>query len=268
MQNGYSPLEMGTNDDVVEIPSNNIMSPREDIITYIFGEKINSDYKSQLKLATCAILAPTNHSVQEINLRVLERMEGQLHISYSFDTIKSDDSDDRERFTVEHLNSLLTAGIPPHELKLKIGCICILLRNLDVDKGLCNGTRLLIEKISSNVLLTRIISGDKANTTVFIPKIDIFTSDVDFPFILRRCQFPIKLAFAMTVNKSQGQTFDKIGLYLRSNIFAHGQLYVALSRVRKFSAFKIQIFPPNEDEFDFNSPVLVKNVVYQEIFND
>jgi hypothetical protein len=56
-----------------------------------------------------------------------------------------------------------------------------------------------------------------------------------------RTQFPIKLAFAMTINKSQGQTLDRIAIYLPEPVFAHGQLYVALSRVRSFNNVRMLI---------------------------
>nr|CAH7751480.1 unnamed protein product [Callosobruchus chinensis] len=59
-------------------------------------------------------------------------------------------------------------------------------------------------------------------------------------------QFPIRLAFAMTINKSQGQTFDKIGIFLPDPVFTHGQLYVAFSGVRRFDDVKIQIINTTE----------------------
>lgn len=53
------------------------------------------------------------------------------------------------------------------------------------------------------------------------------------PFI--RLQYPIKLAYACTLHKSQGQTLGKVGLYLQHCVFAHSMLYVATSRVRRRS---------------------------------
>ncbi|XP_078476807.1 uncharacterized protein LOC144737807 [Lampetra planeri] len=70
----------------------------------------------------------------------------------------------------------------------------------------------------------------------------------DFPFRLRRKQFPIVPAFAMTINKAQGQTVHNLGLYLPTPCFSHGQLYVALSRVTARSNIKALIEGPDDEE--------------------
>lgn len=64
---------------------------------------------------------------------------------------------------------------------------------------------------------------------VFIPRIPIIPTDVPYPF--KRLQFPVKLCFAMTINKSQGQSLLMAGVDLSTPCFSHGQLYVACSRV-------------------------------------
>ena len=63
----------------------------------------------------------------------------------------------------------------------------------------------------------------------------------------------------MTINKAQGQTFNLIGIQLLSDVFAHGQLYTALSRARSWNGVWVQLPPESED-------TMVQNVVYTEIF--
>ena len=134
----------------------------------------------------------------------------------------------------------------------------LLLRNINPMIGLCNGTRLICKRFFNHVIEAKILTGKHFGQTVFIPRINFFPSDSVSPFDLRRRQFPLKLAFAMTINKSQGQTLQKVGIYLPEPVFTNGQLYVALSRVSSME--KIQIF-------NGSAGFTTKNIVYTEIFS-
>ena len=116
-----------------------------------------------------------------------------------------------------------------------IYCPIMLIRNLSHSQGLLNGTRLKIANLGKCIIEAIITTGKHAGQSVFLPRITITPSDSGLPFDERRQQFPIRPAFAITINKSQGQTLDFIGIGIREPVFTHGQLYVALSRVRSFS---------------------------------
>ncbi|KHJ94575.1 hypothetical protein OESDEN_05494 [Oesophagostomum dentatum] len=104
--------------------------------------------------------------------------------------------------------------MPPHEHRLKKGAIVMLLRNLDIANGLCNGTCLKVAILGGFVLGCRFICGNRKGQMLLIPKIDNYW-DRTLPFRLRRRQFPIRVSFAMTINESQGQSFTKFGVYLQ-----------------------------------------------------
>lgn len=154
----------------------------------------------------------------------------------------------------------------------------MLLRNWSVEEGLTNGTRLRVTRLQRTqgndstsfahmiecVVITR--NGDD-DRHVWIPRmkfvVDTETSGLDYAF--GRVQFPITLAFAMTIHKSQGQTFDKVGIYLEHPVFAHGQLYVAMSRCRNADQLKVFKLCESDDQLLYKSTA---NIVWPEVLFD
>ncbi|GJR94360.1 ATP-dependent DNA helicase PIF1-like protein [Tanacetum coccineum] len=188
---------------------------------------------------------------------------GEEKVYYSFDEAEDDT---HNYYPLEFLNSLNVSGLPPHCLRLKIGCPIILLRNLDPANGLYNGTRLICKRFDPNVINAEIAVGQHAGVRVLLPRIPLAPSEEDmFPFKLKRTQFPIRLSFAMTINKAQGQTIPNVGVYLPESVFSHGQLYVALSRGISRTTTKVLVKP--EKEVD-QPGVYTANVVYQEVLHD
>ncbi|ELA45789.1 hypothetical protein VCUG_02724 [Vavraia culicis subsp. floridensis] len=90
-------------------------------------------------------------------------------------------------------------------------------------------------------------------------------SETQLPFILKRRQFLALLSFAMTIHRSQGQSFDKVGVYLHYLVFVHGQLYAALSRVRYANGLRVYVADNGDQGKHENGKVYTRNVVYNEL---
>ena len=253
--NGTLTSAEGTRGEV-DIPTD--CNFTDDIATSVFPD-FNTDRSRSV------IVTPLNEDADKLNDSILDRYEPQtLPREYlSVDRVVEDNNTQVRQVTTEFLNSLRISGLPPHLLKLKQGCTVMLLRNLDPRNGLCNGTRLQVVMMCRNVLKVRIVSGnsDFIGKEAFIPRIKICPSD--FPFKFERLQFPIILSYCITINKSQGQEFDTVGIYLPSPVFSHGQLYVAFSRAKRYSSIFIQVKSGISQLFDKgNNLVRTVNVVH------
>ncbi|KAL4119559.1 hypothetical protein QTP88_012364 [Uroleucon formosanum] len=208
---------------------------------------ISENYKNYAWLSQRAILAAKNNDVHALNFTIQSKIAGDLVTYKSVDSITN--PDDVVNYPTEFLNSLEIPGFPPHNLQLKVGTVIMILRNLNPPR-LCNGTRLSVKRLMPNLIEATIINGKYAGENVCIPRIPMIPTDLPFDF--KRLQFPVRLAFAMTINKSQGQSLSVCGINLENHCFSHGQLYVACSRVGKPSAL-----------FVLTSDQKTKNVVYQ-----
>lgn len=168
-----------------------------------------------------------------------------------------------ELLSLEFLRTLRTSGLPGHHIKLKIGTPIMLMRNLDQYEGLCNGTRLIVTKMSNHVLEARIMGGKGHENIIYIPYMDMSPSQSSWPFKLNYRQFPIIVSYVITINKSQGQSFDWVSLYLPRDVFCHNQIYVAISMVTSKKGIKILV----HDEQN-NFKLSTTNVVYKEVFHN
>jgi ATP-dependent DNA helicase PIF1 len=168
------------------------------------------------------MLSVTNEASLELNNKVLDCMPGEETVYKSVDTVGSQEPSDDLAYPEEFLNSLIPTGMPPHELKLKVGAAIMLLQNLMPSWGLCNGTRLTIMRLQRHIVEARVID-DFNLDTVLIPRIPLIPSGTNMPFKFKRRQFPIRLASSMTINQTKSA-------YTFRNVYSVTGNYMLLSQ--------------------------------------
>ena len=210
------------------------------------------------------IVTPTNAVADAGNAYMLSLMPAETTSYISFDTLIAGTANE-EHYPPEFLHTLDSSGLPPHILNIQRGALLMVLRNYAPHLGICNGTRVIVECLGKRLLTVRILTGRCRGNCVLLQRICCDSSaDGDLPFAFRRYQFPVRLAWFMTINKSQGQEFkQRVGIHLSRPVFAHGQLYVALSRATTADTVKIHV----EDYETEQSHIMIEDVGHASTLN-
>ena len=240
---GEGKLER-TNDYLISLPTAvNIVDSVTDLVQSVF-QNLEKRYEDVEWLTSQTILTTTNSRLQCINDQVAELLPGTFLYYRSAESVVCDSIEAQNaaelRYLQELFNSIeLGSSLPEHEVSLKKGFIYMLLRNIKTSVGHVNGARYLGESMTPNLLFLRSLFGSRKGARLILPRMNCAISKDDFPIPgFRRCQFPIRVCFAMTINKAQGQWIPgTLGIDLHGQCFSQGQLYVTLSRTNPKNVF-------------------------------
>ena len=209
---GKLPTETINGIEYTKVPKSMVIESGKitDLVEAVYPN-LSTNYNNNMWLYDRAVICPKNEDVAEINKFVLDLFPGDPYFFYSIDQVNDHDA----RAPLEVINKLTPQGMPLHVISLKVGAIIMLLRNLNPAEGHCNGTRYVVTNLAQHVIEAIIPDGLHKGKILFIPRI-FNTPPKNFTPNMTRIQFPIKLAFAITSNKSQGQSLGSIGIYLNA----------------------------------------------------
>ena len=242
-----------TSTGLVKLEPMAVTTDENEAINFVFPDIDNVEECSQR-----AIITGTNRIVDALNHKILKMLHGAEVSLFSVTRLCSDDTKLTNLLSTEFLNSLKSPGVPEHELKLKLNCLCMVTRNISVQDRLMNNTKVIVREIGRHLVTVETLMGHRR---FVLPRIIFRFTLPRSGLMIDRRQFPLRLCYAITVNKSQGQTLNRVCIDLREHPFAHGQLYVAASRVRNSS--DILILTQN-DHFQ-DGCALTRNIVYREL---
>ena len=257
--------------DIVEIKPNMCAKDIEDLNNKVYNE-FSTNYNDPSYLKDRAIMSCTNDVIQKCNEEMINKIPGQALVCESVHSFLDDD--DYLFHDTGPLTRINSSGLAPHKLVLKVGACIILIRNMSIQDGHCNGTRYIIISLSKHLIHARKLNAGGESGTIlptddiFIPRIPMISKESDYPVLFKRLQFPILVSYYLTINRAQGQSLKRAGLYLPKNVFTHGHLYAGLSRCGDPDHVHICT---NQEEFNHVSHLLdpskkyTKNIVYKEI---
>ena len=228
------------------------------------------------------VLTPKNKNMNQINSMCLARYKPNEDPIPLISTDKPYIPEQEGFIPDDLLNDYNPGGLPPHNLQVKLGCYLMLLRNVNLYDGLANGTRCKLKAVSESrkVIRVELLTGpkskkDKDGNFIYSEKQREFplfripnSNENDRTYKMIRKQFPGRLTYCMSINKSQGQTLKRVGLYLPNPVFSHGQLYVALSRVSRPENVTVFIDDSSMTHGCYRQKLYTKNCVYGQLLRD
>ena len=223
----------------------------EDIITFVYGQDIINDPAACTRRS---ILAPTNAQVDTYNNAILRLLDSASRHYNAADTLEehaeavemanhNSDTDFNSPLpnpdaVLDYVRYRRPNGMPDYNLTVKVGGIYRLLRNFSIDLGLVKNVRVVVIGLGSKLITIRLLRGTQTPETdpgdILLPRIT-FKERLPSGHTLCRRQFPLAPAYASTFHSCQGLTLDCVGVDLTQEVFTHGQLYTALSRIRRRS---------------------------------
>nr|GEW48544.1 ATP-dependent DNA helicase PIF1-like [Tanacetum cinerariifolium] len=195
-----------------------------------------------------AIVCPKNATVDDVNAKILSNIEGQRKIYLINDEAILMGSETELLYPTEYLNTITFLGFPPHELELKVRPPIMLLCNVNLSGGLCNGIRMIVRCMMSKLIEAQIITGTRVGKKVFIHRISLTHKDPNLSFTFKRTQFPVKLCYSMTINKSKGKSLSKIGIYLPELVLAMDNYTEEHKRSETFAKWLFEVGDGNIGE--------------------
>jgi len=211
-----------------------------------WGNCSDADYAALLTLKKTAFpegIIPTklfsrNSDVNEMNVAEFNKLVGDSNVL--------DNSRKTRTYSIEYPTSKVKnvatkAWVKtvkmPESITLCIGAQVMVTKNIDMERGLINGTRGVVIGFGEKSVDIKLINGDIA--TIFYQTYKACENKlIEFSYC------PLTLAWAISIHKSQGSTLDALEIDLGKNIFAHGQAYTALSRARNIKSIKLIYIHP------------------------
>ncbi|CAM9700145.1 unnamed protein product, partial [Hapterophycus canaliculatus] len=175
------------------------------------------------------ILSPTNDSTDEIDGHIQNLLSAETNImSTCGNLIKANPDDIAEATSPELLQSIDVTGVPSHHLALKVCRMVMFVCNVIFACGIVKGRECVVCALSPRIVDFKMIADGMP--LVKIPRITFEFKIGRRGLTFHRQQFQLGVCYAMAINMSRGQTLERVGLDLRSDVFCDGQLFVALSR--------------------------------------